>query len=409
MRSDQTATTMPDGSIYLAGGCDGAQTCDLAAGECSCTALTTDLVKYDPVANTYTAMPPMPVARYRHLACAVADTIFYFGGRTLPDDTIITQVDAFSIATGAWTTLPTTYPAGVGSDNSCSTVGGTIYVMGGYSADYSVAFNNTYAFSPATAGWTLLSGQMNVGRGDFSSVAYNGLVHAYGGYTPADFCGPIASHEVYDPVADAWTRLPDLPAPLAEKDDGVVVDGRIFSLGGETKSIDPGCTDLNIVPLPNVYSYNGSAWTIETFMPDGRMRFASAGVGANTVYVFGGQGALVDGNTLPLMFTAYSYSLAPSATPSPSPVFVVAAAASGKVYSHGDMAGAVVGTLACTLLAVGGALLLYRRRAAGSASGASPANSTAAAKLPIDDDGRRLSVASDITSTNPPRLTVARA
>ena len=166
-RSDSTATTV--GSlIYIAGGCDGAQNC--AGGFCSCSSITANFVAYSPATNAYVTLPSMPAARYRHLACAVGTTIYFFGGRTLPGDAIITTIDAYSTATGSWSTLASAYPAGIGSDNSCSTVGSNIYIMGGYDASYSQTFSNMYQFSPATGAFTLLPGKMVTGRGDFSSV-----------------------------------------------------------------------------------------------------------------------------------------------------------------------------------------------------------------------------------------------
>ena len=154
--------------MYLAGGCDGAQTCAGGPlGSCTCTALADEMLAFDPVANAYAVLPPMPVARYRHDACALGDTIYYFGGRSLPADAIITQVDAFNTTSRTWATLPpeAAYPAGLapgapqlGSDNSCATLGGAIYMSGGYDLYYSVTFNWTWAFAPpAVAGgawWT---------------------------------------------------------------------------------------------------------------------------------------------------------------------------------------------------------------------------------------------------------------
>ena len=351
--------------MYIAGGCDGAQTC--FGGYCTCTAITDEVLAFDPVTNAYTILPAMPVARYRHDACALGDTIYYFGGRTLPNsyfvDFIIDQVDAFNTTSRSWTTLPpaANYPAGLGSDNSCAVVGNVVYLSGGYNADYTVSYSATYAFAPPAvsggAWWTLRAGAMLAGRGDFASVAVGGFIHAYGGFVASTTntnwtCQPLVSHEVYDPVADVWGLAAPLPVGLAEKDDGIVLDGVIYSIGGQRTSVTGDCNDLDIVALPYVFAFDTATttgWTNVSSLPDGRLRFASAVVGS-TIFVFGGQGALVDGNVLPVLTTVYSGQLAPAA-PASNPLS----------YSPGALAGAIVGTCVATLLLVVLAALGVRR------------------------------------------------
>jgi hypothetical protein len=65
----------------------------------------------------------------------------------------------------AGSTLAAPYPADLGSDNSCSTVGDTIYVFGGYTPDYTAALNTIYAFTPATGVWTKQKATLAQGRG----------------------------------------------------------------------------------------------------------------------------------------------------------------------------------------------------------------------------------------------------
>ena len=353
-RSDETATAM--GSvIYLAGGCNGAQNC---AGYCSCSSYTADVQVFDTIANTYTVAPPMPVPRYRHIACAVADTIYFFGGRTQDTDSIITRIDAFNTTAQTWSTLTSQYPADLGSDNSCTTMGSVVYISGGYNSDYSVSWNTTYAFSPSAApggNWTRLRGQMVWGRGDFSSVGLNGLIHVYGGYTVADFCAPIPTHEVYNPLNDSWYALASMWDNIAEKDDGLAIGGLIYSFGGEKKKVLSGCSDTDITPVTDVMSFDPAtnAWANVTLLPDPRMRFAAAAVGS-TVWLFGGQGPVVDGNMIPILTSTYCFFVYgnPAGTGTPS----------ATTFTKGDIAGAVLGTFFATVaVAAGVAIVLVRR------------------------------------------------
>ena len=376
-RSDHTATAMPDGLIYLIGGCDGAQTCDASGGRassfCKCTSFTRNVAVYDAARDDYlnasAAPPPMSVPRYRHLACAVRDLIVVFGGRDLATDALITQVDAFNVTSRLW--LPTgqlaPYPAGLGSDNSCSTVGDLIYVFGGYTQNYSVTLASAFSFAPLSgpAGvWTQLPASLLKGRGDFASVATaDGKVHIYGGYAVPDFCSPLALHEVFDPAAMTFTAAPPLPAGLAEKDDGVDLGGVLLSIGGETKSVATGCGDIDITPLRSFYAFSGANWTSIATLPDARMRFASAELGG-TVYTFGGQGELVDAGSdfpfLPILYSAFSFTLnnAPAAPPAPAP-------AAAPSFSAGDVAGAAIGSALLALM-LNASLGRWRQRTSGS-------------------------------------------
>ena len=339
-RSDHTATTV-GGLIYIAGGCNGAQNC--AAGVCACSSFTADVTAYSPARNTYTPVAPMPTPRYRHLACSLGAVIYIFGGRDLTTDAIITSVDAYNTSSATWSTLATAYPSELGSDNSCSTMGEAIYVFGGYSPDYSASLATIYSFSPATVSWTRMAGSLSQGRGDFASVALGSSIYIYGGYAVPDFCRPLDSTEVYTPATDSITPGPALPTRLAEKDDGVVVNGAIVSFGGETKSTWPSCDDTKITPLRGVYSLMpaaGAVWANETQLPDSRMRFAAAEAGG-TAYVFGGQGPLM-GTSLPILYSALSYVAPPAAADATVPYLVFAGAIAGAVLATAALAAAVL-------------------------------------------------------------------
>jgi hypothetical protein len=396
-RSDLTATVIGP-HVYLAGGCDGAQKC--SNGLCICSSYTNDFTTFTPSTNKYTTRAPMPRPRYRHLACPMGDdAILMMGGRTITDDpattdAVMTIMDHFNATTGNWTTLTTAYPTAVlGSDNSCSNFGTTVYVFGGYNRDYTVSYASTYSFTitPGTKG---LEGvfkaltPMPMGIGDFSSVAFPATlpplapappsIHVYGGYTanlvPADdwYCKPLTVHFVYTPSTNTWTTAAPMPFPLAEKDDGVVVGGKIFSVGGESKRIAKGCSDTDIVALREVWSWDPAKpgeWGNETWLPSSVMRFASApfpmpttsASGAPTtttfLYVFGGQKDLINGDTLPLSSVVYVYNPSPTPTPAPASPSGSSAASSSPTFTPEILAMGIVVTFVLTCLL---GLVLYR-------------------------------------------------
>jgi len=243
------------------------------------------------------------------------------GGRNVVDDSIITELDLYNATTNKWITLTAvSFPTSLlGTDNSCSSLGGTSYIFGGYNSDYSVSYGSMASFklfSNGLSGAFTSLATMPRGIGDFSSVILGSKIYVYGGYstvyTPANpdwTCKPLTSLYIYDITSNSWQTGSDLPFPLAEKDDGVVIGGRIFSIGGETKRITSGCIDTDIVALKNVFAYNPvmGTWSNETWLPSSIMRFASAEYGGS-IYVFGGQMDIIDSNTLPLSYKVWQYN-----------------------------------------------------------------------------------------------------
>jgi Kelch motif len=362
-RSDHTAVNLigkNSSLILISGGCDGAQVCDSVLGFCACTAITADQIVFNITSNSFTRVIPMPIKRYRHNACPWRDNIYFFGGRDLSDNMIM-QIDVLNTTSMAFSTLNVVMPSDIGSDNSCSTVGDLIYTFGGYSSDYSLAFNSTYAFDPIRLTWTRKRAPMIVPRGDFSSVTVGTSIYVYGGYRadqgPDTFCTPLRATEMYNTLTDSWSTYASLPFPLAAKDDGLYVNGRVYSIGGESKAKSIGCNDLDIVPIQSVLSYNpvNNTWANETSMTDGRMRFASASATTTSnIFVFGGQGAIFDNEALPLLYSSYQYVINGLPSPSPSPAVVQpSSSVPAGWYSSGTLAGAIIGTILLLLALLG--------------------------------------------------------
>ena len=97
-------------------------------------------------------------------------------------------------------------------------------------------------------------------------------------------CSLTSSVECYDPRTDAWTRLPDLPIPLA-RSSAVVFDSHVLLIGGETVSEDA----KSPVATEKVYRYDLTTHTCKLFLvlPEPRHSAASI-VLDNYLYILGG-------------------------------------------------------------------------------------------------------------------------
>jgi N-acetylneuraminic acid mutarotase len=117
----------------------------------------------------------------------------------------------------------------------------------------------------------------------------NGRIYVVGGlYTPADRQGeekpqtePSACVDVYDPIADSWSRAADLPSGRV-KPAVAAVGQRLFVLGG--RDMDPGENTRSILACDPACD---TSWTEVGEMPVG-FRHSSACVVDGMVYVTGG-------------------------------------------------------------------------------------------------------------------------
>jgi hypothetical protein len=258
----------------------------------------------------------------------------------------------YSIITNNWTSLAIKLPTDVGSDGACTTWNDKVYVGGGYNDDYSANYNVLYTFTlsvapPLVGTFIKLNGAMKQARGDYSMVAIAGVLYAFGGYQVSNsndwFCTPLNTTEAYDIAKQVWAPAGagfTMLISSAEKDDGVTIGDRLYIIGGEVKAKKVACAGPDIVPLKKVYSIDprnpAEGWRTDMDLPEGRMRFAADALGGSA-YIFGGQGALIDFDTLPVMYT--TLKLTPGDAPS-------AAAALGP----GPVAGIVIASLVAAVV-----------------------------------------------------------
>jgi len=198
------------------------------------TTLTQNL-KYNPITNIWATNAPMPTGRAGHGVAVVDNLIYAIGGRTgtTPFDPIplnINQVyDPVADTWAALTPMPTAR-SGVGA----VAVGGLIYVFGGWSLVGSTPTlqNLVEVYDPAADSWSTAA-PMPTARAYLGATECGGKIYAIGGMISTT---PVTSSmtnivEVYDPATDAWTT--ETPMPTARAELVVVnVEGQVFAMGG---------------------------------------------------------------------------------------------------------------------------------------------------------------------------------
>lgn len=206
--------------------------------------------EYDPVADSWKALTPMPTRRGSPVAAAVGGKIYVIGGASMHPGSTETSVhparphralgtvEEYDPATNTWrarSPMPTARNhAAVGA------VGGRIYVIGGRlgAAFISVASNTDVveAYDPATDQWGAVKARMPTARSAAAWGVHGGRIYVAGGEFQDDrLMAAFRALEAFDPAANRWSILPRMPVPrhgLA----GAVIGDRLHLVSGDVQS-----------------------------------------------------------------------------------------------------------------------------------------------------------------------------
>ncbi len=317
-RAYHTATLLPDGSVLVIGGDDGA----IGGGGNGPRKLAT-AERYDPAADHWTAVAPMPVPHTRHTAILLPDgRVFVIGDYNTID---AAKAELYDSAMDRWT-LAAVSPAQYGTAGAALLPNGQVLVVtceaqrydpisdrysptGPYTAlgacvsgsaittlaDGRVlvtggpyrggGYNSAAIYNPATDQWTRAA-PMYAGRAfHTATLLADGQVLVVGG---ADLRGALATAERYDSVADAWTTVAPLPLARSGHTATLLSDGRVLVVGGVGDKGDttPATTAMRYDPKGNQWSDAGTTdattgGQTATRLRDGTVLVAGGNTGLN--------------------------------------------------------------------------------------------------------------------------------
>ncbi len=207
---------------------------------------------YDPTTNSWTTLSPLPTARMGLAAAVVGNSIYAIGGRTGSGPNSggkVNVVERYDIATDTWAAVSPLPSAR--SDLAAATVGGKIYVFGGFDNTGAV-LNTVDVYDPVTDTWTSGLAPMPTARGAMYAVGSSGgRIYVIGGWDGIfPFNATVgATVEAYKVAQDKWiTGL--TPMPTARAETGAASHGgRIFVVGGATPGFGAS-VDANEVYKP---------------------------------------------------------------------------------------------------------------------------------------------------------------
>lgn len=210
--------------------------------------------EYDPGADAWKALAPMPTKRGAAAAAAVNGKIYVIGGATLaPGATqpyldfkarqnVLGTVEEYDPAANSWrarASMPTPR-----NHVAIGAINGKIYVAGGrvgapyigLSSDISV----TEVYDPAADQWGAVLARMPTARSAMAYGVHGGrLLTAGGEWQDPTMQAVFRSFEAYDPATNTWTTLP--PMALARHGlAGAVVGNRFYAISGDLQSAGTG-------------------------------------------------------------------------------------------------------------------------------------------------------------------------
>jgi N-acetylneuraminic acid mutarotase/regulation of enolase protein 1 (concanavalin A-like superfamily) len=186
---------------------------------------------YNPSTNTWTALASLPVARGAAGAAAINGKIYVAGG--LESGVPVADFTVYDIASNTWTTLPNMPTA---RDHvSAAALNGKFYAIGGHTTPV-CGVTTVEIYDPSTNTWSAGT-PMHNGRAIPALGLVNGHIQAFGGDGNAVNCGVTAAAEDFDPVANTWTQLPDMPTPR-HGTGGATITSSVYIPAGATASGD---------------------------------------------------------------------------------------------------------------------------------------------------------------------------
>jgi len=216
--------------------------------------------EYDPAADAWRALAPMPIRRMAAAAVEVGGKIYVIGGagpwpglenEPLGGESPHRIVDAnhmYDPAANTWQprqTLPTPR-----THMYAGAVNGKIYLIGGRVGSMQVVTGSTTdlveEYDTAADRWGAVKLRMPTPRDGGTVGVYQGKIYVAGGQAITAINNSVSrALEAYDPATNTWTSLPNVPLARHGQGGGVI-GNRFHVVGGHITAAFSGGEPLNV-------------------------------------------------------------------------------------------------------------------------------------------------------------------
>jgi N-acetylneuraminic acid mutarotase len=303
--------------------------------------------KFDPVANTWTPLAPVPDLNNAEASGVYAPNVnklFVFGGDNPTTAVVVNTTRIYDIGTNTWSTgMPM---PDVRAFMASGYFNGKIYLVGGYSTgNISPAFLQTWEYDPvANTFATKTSIPAANGFGGAGSGVVNGHLYVAGGRDSTNTV--IATTWDYDIAADTWTARANMLS--ADNVPGsAVIGGKLWIFGGGNpfsgsaampRSDNKGAQAPETTNALQIYDPASDSWSSGPSLNVQRSFPAGTDVGNTAVAVGGYNGSSTTtsveinvtggGCASPTPTATFTPTATPTATFTPTPTATATATAS---------------------------------------------------------------------------------
>ncbi len=225
---------------------------------------------------TEEAIPNLPRVRQEHGVAALRGEVYVVVGYAMNPST---TVEAYNPTTRTWRSVAA-FP--FAAQHANVGVARDRLIVAGFYVDQGTGSPNAgvYAYNPDLDRWDAVSPlPPGTERAAACVAVLNDKLYVFGGGRRGM---SVADASVYDPAADTWTKLPDMPARKEHCAAGAI-GGKIYIAGGRADSITGFETSAFVFDPAN------ASYTTRRALPTARGGVASA-VLRDKLYVFGGEG-----------------------------------------------------------------------------------------------------------------------
>ena len=210
--------------------------------------------EYDPQADSWKALAPMPTKRGAVAAAAVNGKIYVVGGATMHEGSTETSihparphravgtVEEYDPATNTWRKMRDMPTAR--NHHAVAAVNNKIYAIGGRlgAGFISVASNTDMVeeFDPAANTWGTLKVRTPTPRSAVAWGVHNNRIYVAGGeFQDGRMFAAFRAVEAYEPATNRWSVMPSMPIPRHGLAGGVV-GNRLHLVSGDVQSAGTG-------------------------------------------------------------------------------------------------------------------------------------------------------------------------
>ena len=265
--------------------------------------------RYDPVANAWTSLPPIPTAvgAARGVYAANTNSFYVFGGFDRNNALNITQI--FNFGTNTWSTGAAMPAPRFFSNLAYDSITGKIFVIGGFHATGVPEDSQTWEYDPVLNTWNTTRANIPVGMGGSATSIAGQFIYLVGTWN--NFAASNV-HYRYDITGNTWTAMAVAPAPVYEA-AGAAIGGQTYVIGGGNPTSPQNST--------YVYDIASNTWSTGPNLNVARSFTAGTAIGARLLVVGGGIGGPPPFVTDTVEITQGSCGTpTPTATPGGTPI-----------------------------------------------------------------------------------------